>query len=108
MEKILPAGTPPNDWPRIVSIGLLYLSAIAITLSLMYGFSYLSKRFSGVKNTSTKTFFIHFGYAAIPLGIMKFIADITDHILRTWGAIFDVVGALFRDFPRESHFVHLE
>ncbi len=99
MEKILPAGAPPNDWPRIVSIGLLYLSAIAITLSLMYGFSYLSKLFSGVKNTSTKTFFIHFGYAAIPLGIMKFIADITDHVLRTWGAIFDVVGALFRDFP---------
>jgi hypothetical protein len=30
---------------------------------------------------------------------MKFIADITDHVLRTWGAISDVVVALFRDFP---------
>jgi hypothetical protein len=30
---------------------------------------------------------------------MKFISDILDHVLRTWGAIFDVVRALFADFP---------
>ena len=99
METILPAGAPPSDWPRVVSIGLLFLSGIAVALLLMYGFSHLSRLFSGAKNIGTKTFFIHFGYAAIPLGIMKFIADILDHVFRTWGAIFDVTRALFLDFP---------
>ncbi len=99
MDSILPAGTPPNDWPRLVSVGLLYLGGIAAALLLMYGFSHLSKLFSGVKDTGTKTFFIHFGYAAIPLGIMKFISDILDHVLRTWGAVFDVIRGLFLDFP---------
>ncbi len=99
MNTILPAGAPPNDWPRIVSIGLLYLGGLAVALVLMYGFSYLSRLFSGVKDRGTRAFFIHFGYAVIPLGIMKFISDIIDHVFRTWGAIFDVVAALFRDFP---------
>jgi hypothetical protein len=99
MGTILPAGTPPNDWPRIVSIGLLYLGGIATALLLMYGFSYLSRLFSGAKDTSTKTFFIHFGYAVVPLGIMKFLSDIIDHVLRTWGVLADVTGALLRDFP---------
>ncbi len=98
-DTILPAGAPPNDWPRIASIGVLYLGGLAVALFLMYGFSHLSKLFSGVKDISTKAFFIHFGYAVIPLGIMKFIADILDHVFRTWGAIFDVVRALFLDFP---------
>jgi hypothetical protein len=99
METILPAGTPPNDWPRIVSIGLLYLGGVAAALLLMYGFSHLSRLFSGAKDTSAKTFFVHFGYAAVPLGIMKFLSDITDHVLRTWGVLVDVTRALLRDFP---------
>ncbi len=99
MGTILPAGTPPNDFPRIVSIGLLYFLGIAGALLLMYGFGYLARLFSGAKEASTKSFFVHFGYAVLPLGVMKFLSDIVDHVLRTWGAIFDVVGALFRDFP---------
>ena len=99
MDTILPAGTPPNDFPRIVSIGLLYFLGIAGALLLMYGFGYLSRLFSGAKEASTKSFFIHFGYAVLPLGVMKFLSDIVDHVLRTWGAIFDVVDSLFRDFP---------
>ncbi len=99
MGTILPAGVPPNDWPRVASIGLLYLGGIAAALLLMYGFSHLSRLFSGTKDISTKTFFIHFGYAAIPLGIMKFLSDILDHILRTWGVLVDVVRSLLLDFP---------
>ncbi len=99
MATILPAGAPPSDWPRVVSIGVLFLGGIAVALLLMYGFSYLSRLFSGVKDAGTKTFFIHFGYAVLPLGIMKFLSDILDHVFRTWGAIFDVVDALFLDFP---------
>ena len=99
LSTILPPGESPNDWPRVVSIGLLYLGGLAAALLLMYGFSHLSRLFSGAKDTSTKTFFIHFGYAVIPLGIMKFLADITDHVLRTWGVLVDVTRALLRDFP---------
>ncbi len=99
MDTILPAGTPPNDFPRIASIGLLYFLGIVVALSLMYGFGYLSRLFSGAKEASTKSFFVNFGYAVLPLGVMKFLSDIVDHVLRTWGAIFDVVDALFQDFP---------
>lgn len=99
MRTILPAGTSPNDWPRLVSILMVYLGGIATALLLMYGFSYLSKLFSGVKGTTTRAIFTHFGYAVIPLGVMKFLSDILDHIFRTWGAIVDVTRALIRDFP---------
>ncbi len=98
-SRILPAGTPPNDWPRIASISLLYLGGIAVSLLLMYGFSHLSRLFSGVRDTGTRAFFIHFGYALLPLGIMKFISDILDHVFRTWGAVVDVSRAYLQDFP---------
>ena len=99
METVLPAGTPPADWPRLVSIGLLFLAGLVGALLLVYGFSYLGRRFSGSQATGTKAFFIHFAYAVIPLGAMKFIADILDHIFRTWGAVGGVIGGLFQDFP---------
>jgi len=99
LHPILPAGTPPNDWPRLVSIAIIYLGGIALTLLLFYGFSYLSKLFSGNKDVKTRAIFTHFGYAVVPLGVMKFLSDILDHIFRTWGAIVDVTRALVRDFP---------
>lgn len=95
MNRIIPAG----DWARVISIGLLFLGGVAVTWLLMYGFSALSRLFSGAREMTVKSLFVHFGYAAVPLGIMKFLADITDHVLRTWGAIFDVTRALFLDFP---------
>ena len=99
MSGVLPAGEPPNDWPRIASFGVLYLGGIATTMLLMYGFSYLSKLFSGAKDNGTKEFFIHFGYALLPLGVFKFISDLLDHVFRTWGAVADVTVALAQDFP---------
>ena len=99
MSGVLPAGEPPNDWPRIAAFGVLYLGGIATTMLLMYGFSYLSKLFSGAKDIATKEFFIHFGYALLPLGVFKFISDLLDHVFRTWGAVADVTVALAQDFP---------
>jgi len=99
MRTFLPAGKPPNDWPRLASIAIVYLCGIALALLLFYGFSYLSRLFSGVKGTKTWAIFTHFGYAVIPLAVMKFLSDILDHIFRTWGAITDVARALLRDFP---------
>ena len=87
------------DWPRIVGIGALYLGALAATLLFMYSFSYLSKLFSGAKDISTNAFFVHFGYAVLPLGVMKFLSDILDHVLRTWGMLANAISALFLDFP---------
>ena len=46
LRPVLPAGTAPNDWPRLVSIALIYLGGITVALLLMFGFSYLSKLFS--------------------------------------------------------------
>jgi polyferredoxin len=105
MEANLPAGVAPNDWPRIASVGVLYLGGITAALLLMYGFGYMSRRFSGARDISTKDFFIHFGYAVLPLGVMKFISDISDHVLRTWGAIPDVTRGLFLDFPLNRAYV---
>ncbi|MEW6141800.1 MAG: FAD-dependent oxidoreductase [Chloroflexota bacterium] len=99
LKLVLPAGEPPNDWPRVVSVIALYLGGISATLGLGFGFSYLSKLFSGMKNKTVKEFFIHFGYALLPLAGMKFLADILDHVFRTWGAVFDVIRALAQDFP---------
>ena len=103
--EILPPGTPPNDWPRIVGIGVLYLSGVTTAILLMFGFSYLSKLFSGVKNITTKDFVAHFGYALLPLGVFKFISDIIDHVFRTWGAIPDVTIGLAQDFPLNRAYV---
>lgn len=100
MRPVLPAGTPPNDLPRLVSISIVYLGGIAAALLLMYGFSYMARLFSGAKNISTGTFFANFGYAAVPLGVMKFLSDILDHIFRTWGAFGDAFKALSNDFPQ--------
>ena len=99
VRPLLPAGTPPNDWPRLVSIAIIYLGGISLALLMMYGFSELSRRLSGVKGIETRKVFAHFGYAVIPLGVMKFLSDILDHIFRTWGSLGDVTQALARDFP---------
>jgi hypothetical protein len=98
-KTILPAGVPPNDWPRLVSIAIIFLGGIALTLLIMMVFSYFSKILSGSNGIQTKTFFAHFGYAVIPLAVTKFLADILDHVFRTWGSLSDVTKALTEDFP---------
>jgi NADPH-dependent glutamate synthase beta subunit-like oxidoreductase/ferredoxin len=103
--EILPPGQAPNDWPRIVGIGVLYLVGVAAAILLMFGFSHLSKLFSGVKGIKTKDFVAHFGYALLPLGVFKFISDIIDHVFRTWGAIPDVTIGLSQDFPLNRAYV---
>lgn len=102
--SLLPAGTPPNDWPRLAGISAVYLGGIGITLLLMHGFSRLSKRFSGSGETAG-TLFNHFAYALVPLGVMKFLADILDHVLRNWGYLVDAVRGLMLDFPRNRAMV---
>lgn len=100
MSRFLPAGNLPNDWPRLAGIGIIYLGGIGLALLLAYGFSRLSRRFSGRKDASSRAFFIHFAYALIPLGVMKFFADILDHVLRNWGYLVDATRGLIQDFPR--------
>jgi hypothetical protein len=47
-----------------------------------------------------RTLFVHYAYAFVPLGLFKFLADLLDHALRTWGTVGDITRALMLDFPR--------
>jgi hypothetical protein len=99
LAGVLPAGLPPNDPPRLVGVGLLFALGLAASVALVYGFSYLSRRAAGARAVPARALFVHYAYALIPLGLFKFLADLLDHALRTWGALGDVTRALMLDFP---------
>lgn len=100
LAAVLPAGLPPNDPPRLVGVGLLFALGLGASVALVYGFSYLSHRAAGVRTLPARAHFVHYAYAFIPLGLFKFLADLLDHALRTWGTLGDVTKALMLDFPR--------
>jgi polyferredoxin len=100
LAAVLPAGLPPNDPPRLVGVGLLFALGLGASVALVYGFSYLSHRAAGVRTLPARALFVHYAYAFIPLGLFKFLADLLDHALRTWGTLSDVTRALMLDFPR--------
>jgi polyferredoxin len=100
LATVLPAGLPPNDPPRLVGVGLLFALGLGASVALVYGFSYLSHRAAGVRTLPARALFVHYAYAVIPLGLFKFLADLLDHALRTWGTLGDVTRALMLDFPR--------
>lgn len=99
LAGILPAGVPPNDPPRLVAVGILFGIGLGASVGLVYGFSHLSRWAAGVEGVTTRTLFTSYVYALIPIGLFKFLADLLDHALRTWGAIADVTRALMLDFP---------
>jgi hypothetical protein len=98
LAAVLPAGVPPNDPPRLVAVSFLFAVGIAASVALLYGFSLLSHRASGT--VPARTVFVHHAYAFVPLGLFKFLADLLDHALRTFGTLGDVTRALWMDFPR--------
>ena len=99
LAGVLPAGLPPNDPPRLVGVGLLFAIGLGASVALVYGFSLLSRRAAGARALPARALFVHYAYALIPLGLFKFLADLLDHALRTWGALGDVTRALMLDFP---------
>lgn len=99
LAGMLPAGLPPNDPPRLVAIGLLFGLGLAASVGLAYGFSGLARWASGDPALATRGLFIRYAYALIPIGLVKWMADLLDHALRTWGALQDVTRALLLDFP---------
>ena len=82
-----------------MGVGLLFAIGLAASVALVYGFSALSRRAAGVRALPPRALFVHYAYALIPLGLFKFLADLLDHALRTWGALGDVTRALMLDFP---------
>ncbi len=99
LARLLPAGVPPNDPPRLVAVGLLFSAGIAVSIGLVYGGSALSRLATLQSTTRTRVVFTRYAYALIPIGLAKMMADLLDHALRTWGALGDVTRALLLDFP---------
>jgi ferredoxin len=95
----LPAGAPPNDPPRLVAGGILFLVGVAATLALLWGGSGLARWAAGVETVGTRALLGRYAPAFLPVGLAKFLADFLDHALRTWGALADVTRALWLDFP---------
>jgi polyferredoxin len=96
---VLPAGAPPNDLPRLAAIGLLFVIGLGAGVALLYGASRLSRHVAGEPAVTTRTLFTRYAYALIPVGLARLIADLLDHALRTWGALWVVTRALLFDFP---------
>jgi len=99
LSGLLPAGTPPNDPPRLVAAALLFAIGAGATLGLVWIWSCLSRAAAGDRTVATRTLFTRYAYALIPIGLSKFLVDLLDHALRTWGALSDVTRALLLDFP---------
>lgn len=98
LSDVLPPGDPPNDPPRLVAAGLLFAIGAAASAGLVYLFSHLSGLAVG-QRVSTRALFTSYAYALIPIGFFKFLADLLDHAVRTWGVLADVTRALMLDFP---------
>ena len=99
LARVLPPGAPPNDPPRLVAVGLLFLIGLGAAVGLVYGASHLSRLAAGDPAVTTRTLFTRYAYGLIPVGLARLIADLGDHALRTWGALSDVTRALLLDFP---------
>lgn len=90
---------PGGDAPRLVAVAILFAAGIATSVALVYAFSHLSRLAAGDPTVSTRALFARYAYALIPVGLAKYLADLLDHLLRTWGALADVTRALAIDFP---------
>ncbi len=97
LSLVLSAGAPPNDPPRLAAVAVLLLAGIAASAALVYAFSHLSRLAAAAE--ATRPLFIRYAYALIPVGLSRLLADVLDHVLRTWGALGDVTRALVLDFP---------
>ena len=98
LAGVLPAGSPPNDAPRLVAVGLLFVLGALVSVGVMYAFGRGAGWAAGAA-TGGRALFAGCAQALIPVGLFKFLADLLDHGLRTWGAVFDVTRALLLDFP---------
>jgi polyferredoxin len=97
LSLALPAGAPPNDPPRLAAVALLLVAGVAASGGLVYAFSLLSRLAAAAP--TTRPLFTRYAYALIPIGLSRLLADVLDHVLRTWGALGDVTRALILDFP---------
>lgn len=98
-SRLLPAGTPPNDPPRLAAVGALFGIGLGASVALVYGAGRLSGLAAGQRAVTTRTLFTRYAYALVPVGLAKLIADLLDHVLRTWGALSGVTRAFWLDVP---------
>jgi NosR/NirI family transcriptional regulator, nitrous oxide reductase regulator len=99
LSRVLPAGEPPNDPPRLIAIVILFVIGIALTFSMVWATARLARWTAGAGPTATRTLFVRAAYALVPIAFARMLADVVDHTLRTWGALGHVTRALILDFP---------
>lgn len=97
--RVVPAGSPPNDPPRLLAAALLFAAGIAVSAGLVYGGSALGRLAALPSATTARAVFARYAYALVPIGLSKLMADLLDHALATLGALPDVTRALLLDFP---------
>jgi polyferredoxin len=95
----LPAGIPPNDPPRLVAVAALLALGLGASVGLVWGAAALGRQAAGDGRLTTRALFNRYAFALLPVGLVRWLADLLDHAVRTWGAIPDVTRALLVDFP---------
>lgn len=95
LAGLLPAG----EAPRLVATGILFGAGVATTAALVCAFAALSRLAAGDPAVSTRVLVCRYAFALLPLGLAKYLADLADHLFRTWGAVPEVTRALLLDFP---------
>jgi polyferredoxin len=97
--RALPAGTPPNDPPRLAAVALLLGLGLGASVALVWGAAALARLAAGEPAVTTRALWVRSAHALLPIGLARLFADLLDHALRTWGALGDVTRALLLDFP---------
>lgn len=99
VRRALAGALAAGEATRLVAVGLLFGLGIAASAAIVYAFSALARRAAGDPGVPTRLLFARYAYALLPLGLAKYLADLSDHLFRTWGVVPDVTRALMLDFP---------
>lgn len=100
LAAVLPSGgAPPHDLPRLAAVGLLFVVGLSLTVGVVWGVAALGRLAVPGVTPSTRALFARTGYALVPIALSRMLADLLDHVSRTWGALGDVTRALALDFP---------
>jgi 4Fe-4S binding protein len=96
LAQLLPAGDPPNDPPRLVALGALFVAGIGASGVLVLGAAALGSLATGI---APRTLFARYACVLMPIGLARYLADLLEHASRTWGALGEATRALALDFP---------
>lgn len=86
----------PVQWKNLALYALSLWGASLLVFPLVHLlFSWLSKKASGVKAVSTRTLFLDYAYALVPLGLMAWIAFVLGMIMVNGAYVVSVISDPF-------------